>query len=397
MGPIQRLPNETIDQILSLLSLQELIAVVTAWHFAPIDRFIFTDQGNISVMFEKQSLEIFSKILEIPRFTTQVRTLTIHVCHFLPLDQLDQVEERLSDGEWGYQSYDEEQSGDEQSGDEQFHQEQFKDEQTDEMEYEALLKDQDRLMESKTPLRCFTLAMEKLKQCENILISDEQLLHGICTLEDGLRKNMRGQLTFKSEASVNFVSQILSVILHANVYSELPVNSLSNLSLRSLIINIGLSYSLSDCNGIRPDMLPCLPAPITSICLLSITLDCNFLMEREPFNRGADFGNFIKMFPELQTFELLVVGEEWCEKSLHFLHSITIPKLQKLTLECLKCRKDDLEDFLRRHKTTLTEVDFASVHLDDESESWDSILQTIQDWPNRLKIAVEDCKPTVDD
>ncbi|EXK23369.1 hypothetical protein FOMG_19851 [Fusarium oxysporum f. sp. melonis 26406] len=177
--------------------------------------------------------------------------------------------------------------------------------------------------------------------------------------------------------------------MHPGVCSD----STSNSNLRSLTINIGLSYSSMPCNGVRPDMLSCFPAPITSIRQLSITLDCNFLEDSEASQPGADFGTFIKALPNLLDFELQVVGEDWLEKPFGLLGSIIIPKLQKLTLECLKCREHELDDFLLRHKSTLTDIHFSAVHLDDDSQSWDRLLRNIKNGPNNPKIIMAECEP----
>lgn len=58
-------------------------------------------------MFEEQSLKAFSKILRILPFAQRIRTLTVHIGHFLPVGELDHVESVLEE-EWGYQSSDEE-------------------------------------------------------------------------------------------------------------------------------------------------------------------------------------------------------------------------------------------------------------------------------------------------
>jgi hypothetical protein len=146
------------------------------------------------------------------------------------------------------------------------------------------------------------------------------------------------------------------------------------------------------CNGVRPDMLSRLPAPIRCIRQLSITLDYNFLEASKSSNPGADFGRFIKALPDLSDLELRVVGEDWLEKSFGLFISMTIPKLEKLTLECLKCQEHELHDFLLRHKVALTDIHLAAVHLDD-SKSWDNILQSIESGPNKTELIIHDCEP----
>lgn len=242
--------------------------------------------------------------------------------------------------------------------------------------------------------------MKSLGHCESIIVDDEQQPYGICDTGEDVRAFRLGPLTFHSTTSVGFVSKVLSVVLNAAVHTQLWAISTSNSSLRSLTIHIGLPYSKISCNGVRPGMRPCLPAPITSIRQLSIALDCNFLLAGESSGPGADFGNFIKTFPELLDFELLVVGEECLSKPMRLFHSITVPKLQKLALECVRCREHELEDFILRHKKTLTCIDFSAVFLDENSQSWDNIFQNVQDGPNHLEITMSDCKSeggTIDD
>ncbi|KAF5664042.1 hypothetical protein FHETE_7251 [Fusarium heterosporum] len=253
--------------------------------------------------------------------------------------------------------------------------------------------DQKQMVESQSPLFLIHEAMEILKRCKRLIITDSTPSQDVYGSEYDARRPMIGPLTFESRASVEFVSKALSVILESAASSRFGKDLTTKPRLRLLIINIGMSYNSMDCNGIRPDMLPDLPATIPSLRQLRITFDCNPFQPLEVSHQGASLARFLEAMPNLRRLEILVVGEDWAHMPFQLLHYITVPKLKKLRLECLKCDEKGLVEFLQRHEETLTYIKFDVVHLDDKCRSWNEIIHKIKSGPNDPTIVFTECEP----
>ncbi|KAF4967377.1 hypothetical protein FSARC_5056 [Fusarium sarcochroum] len=314
-----KLPIEIQCIILSLVPQLDLLSirqVSEGWfHAEVIDQVISTSLGTVSIMFERQSLESFLQICEIPNFASQIRILDICIRHLLPLDNQqrsgdandDGEDEDVNDGGHTYATC--------TSGYCMLH-----------------LREQDELMRNYTLLKRFSEGLQKLTQCGAIVFADEEPPRGFCGLAEGVDPSHYRGVMLKPGESIAFVSKVLHVVLDGPVRPH----------LEAIDFNIG-EFSSRNMDGIKPSMLPSLPSAVANVRRLSLHLDCESL-------DGSELGTFIQGFPELLELGLTIVGDDWMLKTLPFLNQMAIPQLQKLCLTWLACGMHELETFLIRHR-----------------------------------------------
>ncbi|RBA12808.1 hypothetical protein FPRO05_14084 [Fusarium proliferatum] len=291
-------------------------------------------------MFEKRSIQALLRTSENTAYVSHIRTIEFAMYHLLPICDLQTIKPP-SDGTST--------QVDHLNG-------------LNESAYFEQWRDLRNLMTCVYALKCLTKTMSKLTRCKKIIFDDNDRPWGLDRMEEKIGIVPQRSLTFDSASSVASVRYILDVVLSAAVASKLKIETL----------DIRIGCLLKNTSPVSPDMLPSLPAPVTSLRHLHLVLDSDL-----PWAWGKNLVRFIQSLPELTHLMLKFEKRDASHRFSGTSSSIYIPKLNNLTLSSVDCTSDELANFLDRHRATLREIRLSSINLTDSIDSWHSLAKGI--------------------